>query len=125
MKELNKFKINENVDYIFENVKKDLKIINTINNELYFELTKEEIVNCLNKVYDRLTSWKKYLLEENIDKISKEYKDVEGIISELELCLIDYDNLLNIEAISYTFYQLGNELIGLLDKKEMDSDKNV
>lgn len=125
MKELNKFKINESVDYILENAKKDLKIINTINNELYFELTKEEIVNCLNKVYDRLTSWKKYLLEENIDKISKEYKDVEGIISELELCLIDYDNLLNIEAISYTFYQLGNELIGLLNKKEMESDKNV
>lgn len=118
MKELNKFKISNDIDYILENVKEDLKIINTINNELYFELTKEEIVNCLNKVYDRLTSWKKYLLEENIDKISKEYKDVEGIISELELCLIDYDNLLNIEAISYTFYQLGNELIGLLDKKE-------
>lgn len=118
MKELNKFRINEDIDYILENIKKNLKIINAINNELYFELTKEEIMNCLNKVYDRLTSWKKYLLEENIDKISKEYKDVEGIISELELCLIDYDNLLNMEAISYTFYQLGNELIGLLDKKE-------
>lgn len=112
MKKLNKFKINENVDYILENVKKDLKIINTINNEFYLELTKEEIINYLNKIYDMLTLWEKYLLEENINKISKEYKNVESIISELELCLVDYDKLLNIEAISYTFYQIGNELIG-------------
>lgn len=111
MKELNKFKINGDIDYILENVKKDLEIINTINNELYFELTKEEIVNYLNKVYDMVILWKKYLLEENIDKISKEYKDIESIMSELELCLADYDKELNIEAISYTFYQVGSEII--------------
>lgn len=116
MKELNLIKINKDIDYVLKNVKEDLKVINEINNEFFFELTKEEIMNYLNKVCSTLTLWKRYLLEENIDGILKEYKDIDGVIAELELCLVDYDKVLNIEAVSYTFFQIGNELIGSLDK---------
>lgn len=49
-----------------------------------------------------------------------EYKEIESIISQLELCLVEFDNKFHIEGISYSIFQIGKILSKI--KKESDKD---
>ena len=43
-------------------------------------------------------------------EIKDNYKEVESIISELELCLADYRDIFNMDGISYAIYEIGKKL---------------
>lgn len=52
----------------------------------------------------------KNLKKEQIDLIVKDYKKIESIISELELCLADLDDEFNLEEISFALFNIGKML---------------
>lgn len=113
----------ENSKYIMNQIENNLKNIDILENDFYFEMSKNQIVDCFKKVLTTLDSWKKYFNDDNIYHIQKEYKELESDISELELCLVDYDDIFHCEGISYALYQIGNLLIEISNVK--DSNQNV
>ena len=52
----------------------------------------------------------KNLKKEQIDLIVKDYKKIESIISELELCLADLDDEFHLEGISFALFNIGKML---------------
>ena len=52
----------------------------------------------------------KNLKKEQIDLIVKDYKKIESIISELELCLADLDDEFHLEEISFALFNIGKML---------------
>ena len=52
----------------------------------------------------------KNLKKEQIDLIVKDYKKIESIISELELCLADLDDEFQLEGISFALFNIGKML---------------
>ena len=74
-------------------------------------MSKDQIIICFNQILLTIKNWQKYFDENNIQSIQKEYKKLESDISELELCLADYDNIFHCEGISYALYNIGNLLI--------------
>ena len=52
----------------------------------------------------------KNLKKEQIDLIIKDYKKIESIISELELCLADLDDEFQLEGISFALFNIGKML---------------
>ena len=48
--------------------------------------------------------------KEQIDLIIKDYKKIESIISELELCLADLDDEFQLEGISFALFNIGKML---------------
>lgn len=109
-----------NLDYALINLEKDINEVNNLEDKIYLEISKSEIVDYLNNVYLEIKSWKKSYEEEDYDAIINKYKEVEAIISQLELCLADYEEMFHMDGISYSIYQIGKTLIEI--KKE--SDKN-
>ena len=53
----------------------------------------------------------KNLKKEQIDLIVKDYKKIESIISELELCLADLDDEFQLEGISFALFNIGKILV--------------
>ena len=109
------------IENISKYLEKDCKLANELEDIVYLELTKSEIIEYFDKVTSGINKWKEYLNNNKINLIVNEYKDFESIISELELCLIDYDELFNIRDISCSYYELGEKLV--LYQKEVN--KNV
>ena len=60
--------------------------------------------------------WNYYYETKKYDLIISEYKVVESIISELELCLVDLENIFYMNGISYSLFQIGKILVNI--KKE-------
>ena len=60
--------------------------------------------------------WNYYYETKKYDLIISEYKVVESIISELELCLVDLENIFHMNGISYSLFQIGKILVNI--KKE-------
>ena len=108
-KDLNK-NIQDNLKYILSVVEKDLKKATSLEEKLYLELSKNEINKYLNYVYKIIKSWQDYLKKEQIDLIIKDYKKIESIISELELCLADLDDEFHLEEISFALFNIGKML---------------
>ena len=46
-----------------------------------------------------------------LDLIIKDYKKIESIISELELCLADLDDEFQLEGISFALFNIGKILV--------------
>lgn len=109
-----------NLDYALINLEKDINEVNNLEDKIYLEISKSEIVDYLNNVYLEIKSWKKSYEEKDYGAIINKYKAVEAIISQLELCLADYEEMFHMDGISYSIYQIGKILIEI--KKE--SDKN-
>ncbi len=105
---------NENTKYILNQIEANLKNIDVLKKDFYFEMSKKEIIESFNKVLSSLKNWKKYFQNKEIYHILKEYKELESNISELELCLVDYDAIFHCEGISYALYQIGNLLLTLI-----------
>lgn len=76
---------------------------------IYEELSKEEIISYFDELYNNISQWNIYLHNNELKKIISNYKKYESIISELELCLIDYDDI-RITDISLSYYELGKKL---------------
>ena len=109
-----------NLNYALLNLKKAIEETNTLEDKTYLELTKQQIIDYLNYVYVNIKDWKKSYETRNYKIIADKYKKIESIISQLELCLVEFDNKFHIEGISYSIFQIG-KIISYLKK---ESDKN-
>lgn len=109
-----------NLEYILFHLENDKAKANSLENKIYFELSKDEIINYINDVYLKIKKWNYYYEIKKYELIISEYKMIEPIISELELCLADLENIFHMNGISYSLFQIGKILSSI--KKE--SDKN-
>lgn len=118
-------KINEdfqnNLDYVLINLEKDISKANSLEDKLYSELSKNEIINSLNYVYRNIKYWKDSYNEKKYETIINKYSEIESIISQLELCLADYEEQFHMDGISYSIFQIGKILSNIMKR----SDKNV
>ncbi len=109
-----------NLNYALLNLKQAIEQTNALEDKTYLELTKQQIIDYLNYVYVNIKDWEKSYETKNYKIITDKYKEIESIISQLELCLVEFDNKFHIEGISYSIFQIGKIISNL--KKE--SDKN-
>lgn len=109
-----------NLNYALLNLKQAIEQTNALEDKTYLELTKQQIIDYLNYVYVNIKDWEKSYKTKNYKIITDKYKEIESIISQLELCLVEFDNKFHIEGISYSIFQIGKIISNL--KKE--SDKN-
>jgi len=110
-------KFYECLNYIIENLEKNLINIREMKEEKYFELSKTEIINSIEKILCTIKKWNQYFNDNDIFNIQKDYKQLESDISELELCLADYDGIFHFDGISYSFYQIGKLLLAIFEAK--------
>ena len=116
----NSLEFSDNLNYVLLNLKQAIEEANTLEDKTYLELNKQQIIDYLNYVYVNIKDWKKSYETKNYKIITDKYKKIESIISQLELCLVEFDNKFHIEGISYAIFQIGKIISNL--KKE--SDKN-
>jgi hypothetical protein len=109
-----------NLEYILINLENDKEKANSLENKIYFELSKDEIINYINDVYLKIKKWNYYYEIKKYELIISEYKMIEPIISELELCLADLENIFHMNGISYSLFQIGKILSNI--KKEYDEN---
>ena len=113
--------LSKNLNYALLNLKQDIEEANSLEDKVYFELTKQQIIEYINYSYTNIKNWKNDYETNNYKLIANEYKEIESIISQLELCLVEFENEFHMEGISYSIFQIGNIISNL--KKE--SDKNA
>ncbi len=106
-----KQEIENHLEYMLKQMEENLSHIDKLEEEKYFEMTKAQIMDSFNQVLIKLKEWKKQITSNDASLLKEEYHNLESIISELELCLADYDSLFHIEGISYALYQIGKMLI--------------
>ena len=119
-KEVSQTNFLNNLEYILIHLEKDIDEANNLEDKMYFELSKNELINHINDVYLKMNKWNYYYETKKYDLIISEYKVLESIISELEFCLADLENIFHMNGISYSLFQIGKILVNI--KKE--SDKN-
>lgn len=112
--------LSKNLNYALLNLKQDIEEANSLEDKIYFELTKQQIIEYINYAYTNIKNWKNDYETNNYKLIANEYKEIESIISQLELCLVEFENKFHMEGISYSIFQIGKIISNL--KKE--SDKN-
>ncbi len=105
------------INHIIDKIKIAQEWSKNINDDIYLELSKDEITNYFDKLYYNISKWNTYYHNKEIYKIISNYKEYESIISELELCLIDYDDIISITDISLCYYELGKKLTELAGGK--------
>ena len=110
----------DNLNYSLLNLKNAINEANNLEDKVYFELSKAQIIEYLNYVYTSIKGWENDYKVNNYEVIIKQYKNVESIISELELCLADYDSKFHIDGISYSVFQIGK----ILSNMKKESNKN-
>ena len=112
-----------NLNYVLVNLKQAIDESDGLEDKIYLELSKKQIIEYLNYVYTNIKSWENSYDTKNYKIITEKYKEIESIISQLELCLVEFDNKFHIEGISYSIFQIGKILSDL--KKENDkNDRN-
>ena len=116
----NSLEFSDNLNYVLLNLKQAIEEANALEDKTYLELTKQQIIDYLNYVYVNIKNWEKSYETRNYKIITDKFKEIESIISQLELCLVEFDNKFHIEGISYAIFQIGKIISNL--KKE--SDKN-
>ena len=109
-----------NFNYALFNLKQAIELTNTLEDKTYLELTKQQIIDYLNYVYVTIKDWEKNYETGNYEIIADKYKEIESIISQLELCLVEFDNKFHIEGISYSIFQIGK----IISNSKKESDKN-
>jgi hypothetical protein len=107
-----------NLDYALTNLEKDILKANSLEDKLYLEMSKSEIINSLNYVYKNIKCWKNSYNEKQYETIINKYVEIESIISQLELCLADYEEQFHMDGISYSIFQIGKILSNIM--KESD-----
>ena len=109
-----------NLKYILTNLENDILKANDLEENLYLEMSKNEIVKYLNYVYENVKSWQDSYNEKKYQSIINQYAEIESIISELELCLADYEEKFLMNGISYSIFQIGK----ILTDMKIRSDSN-
>lgn len=112
--------LSKNLNYALLNLKQDIEEANSLEDKVYFELTKQQIIEYINYSYTNIKNWKNDYETNNYKLIANEYKEIESIISQLELCLVEFENEFHMEGISYSIFQIGKIISNL--KKESDEN---
>lgn len=112
--------LSKNLNYALLNLKQDIEEANSLENKIYFELTKQQIIEYINYAYTNIKNWKNDYETNNYKLIANEYKEIESIISQLELCLVEFENEFHMEGISYSIFQIGK----IISNLKKDSNKN-
>ena len=110
-----------NLDYVLTNLENDIFQANSLDDKLYLEMSKREIIESLNYVYQNIKNWKDSYNEKKYETIINKYNEIESIISQLEMSLADYEELLHMDGISYSIFQIGQILLNIMKR----SEKNV
>ena len=110
-----------NLDYVLTNLENDIFQANSLDDKLYLEMSKREIIESLNYVYKNIKNWKDSYNEKKYETIINKYNEIESIISQLEMSLADYEELFHMDGISYSIFQIGQILLNIMKK----SEKNV
>lgn len=98
------------LNYILDNLRNNIKKAKDLEDKMYFELSKEEIIKFLTYVYKKMSDWANYFNIGNYDLIINDYNELDSIISELELCLADYENIFHMDGILYSIFKIGINL---------------
>ena len=114
--------LSKNLNYALLNLKQDIEKANSLEDKIYFELTKQQIIEYINYAYTNIKNWKNDYETNNYKLIANEYKEIESIISQLELCLVEFENEFHMEGISYSIFQIG-KIISNLKKKSNKNDE--
>lgn len=109
-----------NLKYILDNLEKDKKEVNNLEDKKYLELSKTEVITYINCVYEEIKLWEDYYKTKKYENIIIKYKKVESIISELELCLADYEDKFNMNGISYSIFQIGEILSNIKKRSDIN-----
>ena len=112
--------LSKNLNYALLNLKQDIEEANSLEDKIYFELTKQQIIEYINYAYTNIKNWKNDYETNNYKLIADEYKEIESIISQLELCLVEFENEFHMEGISYSIFQIGK----IISNLKKDSNKN-
>ena len=122
MEENEKLNLNfsSNLNYALLNLEKAINEAINLEDKIYLELSKDQIIKYLNYAHTNMKCWQDNYKSKKYETIIRQYKKIESIISQLELCLADYDSKFHMEGISYSVFQIGKILSNI--KKE--SDKN-
>ncbi len=112
--------LSKNLNYALLNLKQDIEEANSLEDKIYFELTKQQIIEYINYAYTNIKNWKNDYETNNYKLIANEYKEIESIISQLELCLVEFENEFHMEGISYSIFQIGK----IISNLKKDSNKN-
>lgn len=107
-----------NLNYALSNLKQAIEEANVLKDKTYLELSKQQIIDYLNYVYVNIKKWENDYESKKYKAIADKYKEIESIISQLELCLVEFDSLFHIEGISYSIFQIGKTISDLM--KESD-----
>lgn len=110
-----------NLDYVLTNLENDIFQANSLDDKLYLEMSKREIIESLNYVYQNIKNWKDSYNEKKYETIINKYNEIESIISQLEMSLADYEELFHMDGISYSIFQIGQILLNIMKM----SEKNV
>ena len=110
-----------NLDYVLTNLENDIFQANSLDDKLYLEMSKREIIESLNYVYQNIKNWKDSYNEKKYETIINKYNEIESIISQLEMSLADYEELFHMDGISYSIFQIGQILLNIIKR----SEKNV
>lgn len=122
-KEISQDKILSNLEYMLIELEKDINEVNNLEDKMYFELSRNELNNYISNVYSRIMAWNCYYWTKKYDLIISEYKNVESIISELELCLANLDDTFHMSGLSYSLLEIGEKLSNM--KKRSVKWKNI
>ena len=109
-----------NLDYVLTNLEKDIFKANSLEDKMYLEMSKSEIIKSLNYVYKNIKCWKDSYNAKKYETIINKYGEIESIISQLELCLADYEEQFHMDGISYSIFEMGKILSNIM--KESDKD---
>lgn len=109
-----------NLNYALSNLKQAIEEANVLKDKTYLELSKQQIIDYLNYVYVNIKKWENDYESKKYKAIADKYKEIESIISQLELCLVEFDSLFHIEGISYSIFQIGKTISDLMK----DSNKS-
>lgn len=112
--------LSKNLNYALLNLKQDIEEANSLEDKIYFELNKQQIIEYINYAYTNIKNWKNDYETNNYKLIANEYKEIESIISQLELCLVEFENEFHMEGISYSIFQIGKIISNL--KKERNKN---
>jgi hypothetical protein len=81
-----------------------------LEDKLYFELSKSNIIKKLNYIYDNVKNWGKLYSKKQYKEIIEKYSEIESMASQLEMCLTEYDKQFYMDGISYSIFQIGKTL---------------
>lgn len=125
MEEIEKLNLSfsSNLNYVLLNLKKDIDEANNLEDKIYLEISKSEIIKYLNYVYTNIKCWKDSYESKNYEIIINKYNEIASIISQLELCLADYENKFHMDGISYSIFQIGKILSDI--KMKMANDRPI